>query len=169
MRATETMKTFGLILLVLGLALTVGPAEAQDACKTTFDIVGKSDNMWHQGSATNPTLTACPSQEITINAQAESGVHNIHVTGVAGAPAASQAIDEGSSAAYKFTAPASGSANYVCEFHSGTMKGTITFASTASAPTSGDGDGDKKTPGVQVLGVSIALLGAALILGRKQK
>lgn len=159
------MKLFGLTLVVLGLLLTVAPATAQEACKTSFDLVGRTDNLWHVGAATNPTLTACPGQEITLNAASESGVHNIAVDGVSGAPAASDAIDEGASYAYVFTAPASGSGTYVCKFHAGTMKGTINFASTAAVKTD---DGDKKeSPGVQVLGVTIALVGAALLVGRR--
>jgi plastocyanin len=163
------MKYFGLTLVVLGLLLNVAPASAEEACKTSFDLVGRVDNLWHVGAATNPTLTACPGQEITLNATSETGIHNIAVDGVSSAPAASDAIDEGSSYAYVFTAPASGSGTYVCKFHSGTMHGVLNFAATTEAASNDDADEKKESPGVQVLGVTVAMIGAALLIGRRKQ
>jgi len=162
------MKTFGLALILIGATLALVPATAQEACKTSFEITGKADNMWHVGAATNPALTACPEQSITINAVGEAGVHNIIVTGVTGAPAAMD-VNEGETAAYVFTAPASGSAQYVCQYHSSTMKGTMSFAaSSGSATPTPAANDDKDSPGLGALGVILALVGAVLVIGRRR-
>jgi hypothetical protein len=73
---------------------------------------------------------------------------------------------DGDEIEYKFTAPASGSKPYYCVPHkSSGMAGTVRVA--GSPDTGNGGEGGNDAPGVQAVGVAVAVLGAALLLRRK--
>ena len=157
------MKLVGLTLIVLGLALAgISQVSAADGGATAFTLKGHTDgstNYWTEGAGTahNPTLEVPASTEITITASSATGVHTLKV----GTGATSEAMDEGAAPiTVKFTSPASGDMAYVCTYHSD-MKGTFHVAGSATTTET------KKSPGTQVVGLSIALVGAALLLRRK--
>jgi plastocyanin len=162
-RATVTMKLLGLMLLVLGLAVAASPALAQGGGSTSFTLKGHTDgasNYWTQGDATdkNPTLEVPANTAITLTVSAASGAHTIKV----GGKDASNVFSQGDAAiTYSFTSPATGNVDYVCTIHSTDMKGQFHVAGTAST------EPEKKSPSLQVVGVSLALLGAALLVRRK--
>lgn len=159
------MKTLGLTLVTLGLVLSAAPlAASQEEGQTAFTLTSHTENgafYWtlEGQTAKNPTLVVTPNAEITITIKnTDGGFHNLQV----GSNPPSEYIEaEGDEKTYTFTAPASGTLDYFCVPHkSSGMKGTIRVAGTAV-------EEKKESPGVQVVGVSIALLGAALILRRR--
>lgn len=170
-RGAVTMRTLGLTFLTLGLLVAAVPAAtAQDACQTAFTLVGKEDLNWYleSGTAPNPTLTGCPDETITFTLEVEGGVpHNFAIQGVAGAPPATDPFTEGDTQTYEFTAPASGSATYICTIHPSTMKGTINFASTSGGNGGGNGENTNDSPGFGIAFLALAAVGAALVLRRK--
>lgn len=168
------MKSLGLTLLTLGLLVAFAPtAPAQDAGKTAFTLTTHADGStyYFQGEdgTKNPTLTVPANTEITITLKnVGDAVHNIQVDG---SDASEYVQADGDEVTYKFTSPASGSKDYWCVPHkSSGMRGMVKVAgsgddgTTTSTPS---GDGEKKSPGVQLVGVSVALVGAALLLRRK--
>lgn len=166
------MRTLGLTFVTLGLLVAAVPAAtAQDACQTAFTLVGKEDLNWYLegGTAPNPTLTGCPGDAITFTLEVEGGVpHNFAIQGVDGAPPATDPFSEGDTQTYEFTAPASGSATYICTIHPSTMKGTINFAETAGANgDGGNGENTNDSPGFGIAFLVLAAVGAALVLRRK--
>ncbi|HEX2022733.1 MAG TPA: hypothetical protein VHH36_08460 [Candidatus Thermoplasmatota archaeon] len=158
------MKLIGICLILLGLA-AVPVASAQEACKTSFTLVGKEDSKWYLdgAGAANPTLTACPSSAITFTVRTEGSLpHNFQVQN---GPEATATLGDGEEATYTWNSGAAGSsATYVCLLHGTGMSGRINVAQTAGAATGGD---EKKSPGLELAGLAIALAGAALVLRRK--
>ena len=164
------MKTFTIALLAMGLLVALAPAaSAQDACKSSFDLVGKDDLKWYVdgGAAANPTITACPSTAVTFSLVTEgTQVHNFQVQG-GGAPAATATFAEGDDPVeYAWTTPASGSFKYICVIHGTAMSGTVNVASTASATPTG-GDESKDSPGFEVVFLGLAAVAVALLYRRK--
>jgi len=157
------MKSFGLLLLVAGLALAATPAHAADAGKTSFVLKGHSDggqNFWTEGDGTtrNPTLDVPAGATITLTVSSVAGTHEMKV----GDKEASAPLNEGDPAVtYTFTAPASGNVQYICPFHMGDMKGNFHVAGSST-------EEPKKSPGTQVVGVFVAMLGAALIVASRR-
>lgn len=167
------MKTFGLILIVAGFALAAVPASAQETGATSFTLETHTEGgggyfQLEGQTARNPRLVVPASTEITVTLKGmDDGVHNIQV---AGSSASEFVTAAGETVTYTFTSPASGTVEYWCVPHKGAgMKGTVAVA--GSEPTTGTppADGGNDTPGVQIVGVAIAMLGAALIIGRRSK
>lgn len=155
------MKAFGFLLLLSGLVLVAVPAQAAD--QTTFHLVGKANGgsyAWFlDGAGTaNPDLNVPANTQITITFESADDVpHTLKVgsNAVCGGNGVTSA-DGPQTCTFN-----SGSANadYVCTIHPD-MKGTVKVAG-ASTET-------KKSPGTQVLGLGLALVGAALIAARKR-
>ena len=160
------MRVLGTLLLVTGLALLSLPALAQETGKTSHVLVAKSQSgafIWtdEAGTATNPPLVVPPNTQVTITIKQgeDDGIpHNIKV-GTGETSRQVSALDD--TLDYTFT---SGTANvpYICAIHPDTMKGTVRVA---GAPADG---GDNDAPGVGVLGVLVALLGASLVALRRR-
>lgn len=164
------MKSLGLTLLTLGLLVAFAPtAPAQETGQTSFTLTAHAEgNTFYfagEDGTRNPTLVVPASTEVTITLRnVGEGVHNIHVDG---ADASEFVQGDGDEVVYKFTSPASGSKQYWCDPHKGNgMQGTIRVAGSPDTGGNGDG-GNNESPGVQVVGVAAALLGAALLLRRK--
>jgi MYXO-CTERM domain-containing protein len=159
------MKTFGLSLIVVGLALAALPASAQDAGQTTFALethseAGSGYFTLAGETARNPTLVVPAGETITVTLTAMDGdgVHNIQVDG---ASASEYVQAEGDEVIYTFTAPASGTKQYFCFPHrSAGMGGTVQVAGSETTPENG-------SPALPLAGLAVALLGAALLLRRK--
>lgn len=162
------MKTLSLSLLALGLLAAVAPlsASAQATCQTSFDLVGTDANVWTIGGATNPTITACPGQEITFNVDIQTGTHNLQITpgGAVNGP-----WSDGEVGTVTYTAPASGTGQYVCTIHASTMKGTINFgAPSTTVTTTPAADNKNESPGFEVVGLALAGVAAALLYARRK-
>lgn len=148
-----------LLLATLLLALAATGAQGQS---TSFRLVSQltgQDYVWYLEGQTvrNPTLTVPAGETITIVASkgdTEEGIpHNIKV----GNNDASDFFDQiGASVTYTFKAPSSGTLQYLCEVHATTQKGTIKVAG-----------GDKESPGA-AMGALVALVGAAMLVGRRR-
>ena len=169
--ANGPMRVLATTLIVLGLALAALPATAQTSGQTSFTLTAKAkggDYVWADANGReNPTLTVPASQEITIVAQQDDqgGIpHNIKVGNQA--PSANFQ-DAGDSVEYKFTSPASGTVQYICTIHPGTMKGTISVAGADGGSGNGGETGDNDSPSLGVLGALVALAGVALLLARR--
>lgn len=164
------MKSLGLSLLTLGLLVAFAPAGgAQETGSTSFTLYGADDGgqFYFEGEdgTKNPTLVVPAGEEITVKLiNRGNSVHNIQVDG---SDPSDYVQTDGEEIEYKFTAPASGSKQYWCVPHkSSGMAGMVRVA--GSEVTNGDGNGGgNDAPGVQVVGVAVALLGAALLLRRK--
>ena len=163
------MKTIGLTMIALGLAVAALPADAQG--QTSFTLVTHSTSgsgyfTLEGETAQNPTLNVAPGETITITLKAADGdgVHNFKVDGEASGSDYVQAT--GDSVTYTFTAPASGTKEYFCEPHKGAgMKGLISAGgSTTTPPADGEENG---SPGFGLIGAIVALAGLALVLRRK--
>lgn len=154
------MKSFGFALLIVGIALLAVPATAADAGRTSFELKGHTDgadNHWTEGTATtkNPTLDVPASTPITVTFSSVTGTHQLKV----GDGASSAIVAEGDAAVtYTFTSPASGNVKYVCPLHGDQMSGQFHVAGSSTETPS-------KSPGLQVVGVVLALAGAALLVG----
>ncbi|GEM_PF-1270755 len=156
------MKTPGLALIVCGLVLAVIPATAQETGQTSFTLVGKPNAggfAWFLNGAgsPNPTLTVPANTQITFTVSSSDDTpHTFDAGGkvLEGTPFAS-------SDGAKTVTWTSGSSDttYACSIHPD-MKGTIHIAGTSA---------EKKSPGTQVLGVALAMIGAALLVARRQK
>jgi plastocyanin len=156
------MKSLGFLLLVAGIALAATPALAQSSSFTLNGEMVGGTYVWTDASgAQNPALSVTPGATITVNVDSKDGFHAFQVL----APVNAKSDDVDSTGTktttFTFTAPASGTATYDCPYHT-TMKGTMTFgaASATVTPT-------QKAPGVPVLGVAIAMIGAALLIVRR--
>lgn len=166
------MKTLGLTLVLLGFVLAAVPATAQDAGQTSFTLTthteGGGGYFTLEGqTAKNPTLVVPASTAITITMKgSDDGVHNIQVDGSAASDYVQSAAD---SVTYTFTSPASGSKGYWCVPHKGAgMAGTVQVAGSAQ-PTPPATDGEAKdSPGIATIGVLVAALGVALVVGRRK-
>lgn len=167
------MRVIATTLIVLGLALLAVPVHAQTTGQTSFTLTAASeggDYIWVDASGTrNPTLTVPAGEQITIIAQQgdEGGVpHNIKV----GTQAPSANFEAaGESVEYTFTAPASGTAEYICTIHPNTMKGTVRVAGADTGGNGGTGGetGDNDSPAFGLLGALVALAGVALLVARR--
>lgn len=158
------MRTLGLSLLVVGLALAALPAHAEQTGVTSYTLIAKNpDFVWtNDQGAQNPTIEVTGGQEITITVKNDPNQDGFHALQVGSGVKSDDIEKAGDSVTYKFTAPATGNVQYVCPYHPGTMKGTIHVAGSSVAP-----EGPKESPGVQALGVGLAFLGAALLLRRR--
>jgi len=168
------MKSLGLTLLTLGLLVAFAPtAPAQEEGQTSFTLTAHADGstFYFQGEdgTKNPTLVVPANTEITVTLRnVGEGVHNIHVDG---ASPSDYVQGDGDEITYTFTSPASGTKQYWCDPHkSSGMVGTVRVAGSPDTGGNGGGNGEtgnNESPGVQVVGVAVALLGAALLLRRK--
>ena len=167
------MKTIGLTLIALGLALAALPAGAQG--QTSFTLEAHSEGgggyfTLEGETARNPTLNVAPGETITITLKAadSEGVHNVKVDGEAAGSEYVTALDE--TVTYTFTAPTTGTKEYFCEPHRGAgMKGLVSAGgSTATTSTGENGGGQTNgSPGFELVGALVALAGLALVLRRK--
>lgn len=165
------MKTFGLSLIVLGLALAALPASAQETGQTSFTIEthteGGAGYFTLAGeTARNPTLVVPAGETITVTLKGtDAGVHNMQVDGASASEYVQSPTDE---VTYTFTAPESGSKQYWCVPHKGSgMVGTVRVAGSDAEPTNGGSEGGNESPGLPLAGFAVALVGAALLLRRK--
>lgn len=164
------MRSLPLLILALGLAVTAIPAGAQETGKTSFTLVSAQNNadyVWREegGTSNNPALIVPANAQITFTVKKGTdpdGIpHNLKV----GTTAESEEtiMNAGDEFTYTTTAPASGSAEYVCTIHPTTMKGTMRVAGTG-----GDGgDGENGAPGFALAAVVVGLAGAALLVRRR--
>ena len=167
------MKSLGLPLVALGLLVAFAPVGgAQETGQTSFTLYGvdSGGQFYFEGEdgTKNPTLVVPAGEQITVKLiNRGNSVHNIQVDG---SEASEYVQTDGEELTYTFTAPASGSKQYWCVPHkSSGMAGTVRVA---GSPDTGNGggngtDGDKDSPGIQVAGIAVALVGAALLLRRK--
>lgn len=160
------MKSLGIALIFVGLVLAVAPSIS--AQSNTFSISSKDNGggnfVWTDasGATTNPPFTASAAgASITLTAtNADGGFHGLEVKD--GSTQLKKGDDigaKGDTSTITFTLPSSGSVTYDCPYHSTTMHGTISVAGATTTT--------KKSPGTQLVGVSIAMIGAALLLRRK--
>lgn len=154
------MKSLGIGLLIFGLLVALVPADAQG---TSFTVKSKDKGggnfIWvgSDGATENPSFNVDAGASFTITAiNDDGGFHALKV----GDKKGDDIPNKGDQAVVTFTAPASGSVSYECPYHP-SMKGTVTVG-TASAATP-----EKKSPGVELVGISIAIVGAAMLLRRK--
>lgn len=166
-RGAVTMKALGIIALIVAASFAVAPtAGAQEACKTEFSLVGKTDLNWHDAAgAINPTLTACPDSDVVFSISIEGATpHDFEIQGTdVSIPAMSE---EGVTETATWSTPASGTFTYICNIHPQTMTGTINVAQTATGGDNG-GDGSNDSPGFGIVLVGIAGIAAALLARRK--
>jgi plastocyanin len=162
------MKSLGLSLIAFALTMQALPASAAEMGVTTFTIVAHDDNGYYwtlEGqTAHNPTIQVEPGKEITVTVKADAAATSLHNFAADKDSTGSDYVgkDGEASATYKFTAPASGTVPYYCVPHkSSGMAGTLSTSSTDATPP------PKASPTVQVVGVTIAMLGVALLLRRK--
>lgn len=160
------MKFLGLSMIALGLLAAAVPATAQETGETSFTIyaVDEGGQFFFEGAdgTKNPTLVVPAGAEITVKLiNRGNNVHNMHVDG---STASEYVQADGDEITYTFTAPASGSKDYWCDPHkSAGMKGVVRVAGAAVE------NGDKnESPGVQTLGVVLAMVGAALVVSRRR-
>lgn len=160
------MRTLGLSLLVVGLALAAAPATAVTGTSFTLASVTKgSDIYWALNDANgekNPRLEVPAGASVTITVNnADGGFHNLKVGGTVNQK--TENIEaEGDTKTLTFTMPASGTLEYVCEYHASTMKGTIAIQGAATTM-----EEKNESPGLALLGSLVALVGVALVLRRK--
>jgi plastocyanin len=156
------MRTFGLFLLAAGLALAAVPAVAQETGATAFTLIAKNPEfVWaNEQGQENPTLVVPAGQQVTVTVKNDADQEGFHSLQVKGQDKSEDIEDAGQTVTYTFTAPASGSVEYVCPYHATTMKGTVRVAGSAV-------EEKKESPGLQVVGLGLAFLGAALVLRRK--
>ena len=165
------MKTVGITMIVLGLALAALPASAQGQTSFTLETRTEGGGGYFTlagETQRNPTLNVEPGAEITVTLKGtDDGVHNFCV----GSDCSEFVTAVGEEQVFTFTAPSSGTVEYFCQPHKGAgMKGTVSAGGAASTPTqnTGNGEGNNDTPGLGVLGVAIAIVGVALVVGRRQ-
>lgn len=170
------MKTIGLTMIALGLAVAALPADAQGQTSFTLEThtEGSGGYFTFAGeTAHNPTLNVAPGQPITITVKGtDDGFHNIcykDSTTCATGGADGYVEKAGDTITLTFTAPASGTAEYFCMPHKGAgMKGTINAGGATTTPEGNDGDDkDNDSPGFGLAGALVALAGLALVLRRK--
>lgn len=169
----RTLAFIALAALVAVPALASAKSYDFEAYDVYFTLAGET--------AHNPALTVEAGENVTINL-VQKGVqpHNWVIDGVAGAkaPATGFVTAAGQTANATFTAPASGTYRYYCQAHPTDMKGSFTIASAGGdmgdddmgddgGDSGADMDDEKKSPGVEVIGV-LAVVGAALILARRK-
>lgn len=164
-RDSVTMKSLGISLLLVGVLLAALPANAQSS--TTFAIKshdnGGGNYVWQNDAGqSNPTLNVAPGATFTVTAtNDDGGTHQLKV----GDQTSPDTIDtKGATASVTMTAPQSGTIKYECPLHPTQMVGTITVG-TASVTTSTP---EKKSPGTQLVGMTIAIVGAALLLAQRK-
>lgn len=163
------MKTLGLSLLTLGLLVAFVPSTgAQESGQTTFNLkaVSEGTNYYFQSEdgKKNPELVVPANTEITVTiTNVGDGVHNICFA--ANDKCSDYVQANGDTATLTFNSGSAGG-QYFCLPHKSTgMAGQVRIAGQQT--TNGGDDGEKKSPGIAVLGVSAALVGAALLLRRK--
>ena len=158
------MRTLGFLLLVVGLAFAAFPATAQQTGLTSFTLLAKNPAfVWaDEAGATNPTIEIAGGQQITVTVKNDPAQDGFHALQVGNGAKSADIESKGDETVHTFTAPTTGSVEYVCPYHPTTMKGTFRVA--GSAPETGE---KNESPGVQALGLGIAFLGAALVLRRK--
>lgn len=166
------MKTLGIPFIVLGLALALAPATAQDGGQTSFTLSTTQDGgqfvFVGEDGTTNPTLVVPASTEITVTLRKGDDAAGIpHNIKVGDQDASDDVANEGDEVTYTFTSPASGTTSYVCVYHATTMVGDVQVAGSDGNGGGNGEDGGNGTPGVQLVGVAIAAVGAALLLRRK--
>jgi plastocyanin len=156
------MKTLGLALIVCGLVLAAVPAFAQETGQTSFTLVGKPNAggfAWFLNGAgsPNPTLTVPANTEITFTVSSADDTPHTFKASDKSILSTPFAASDGAQTA-KWTSGAADT-TYECTLHPD-MKGTIHVAGAAAT---------KKSPGLQVAGVVVAMLGAALFVARRSK
>lgn len=108
----------------------------------TFTLVSRNAGGFHwvlEGQTQrNPALTVPAGAEVTINIVNGDGIpHNLAVAGLGKTPTIG---NEGDTASLKFTAPASGSIQYVCEIHPADMRGSVRIQSAGGGGNQGGGE-----------------------------
>lgn len=157
------MRSPGIFLLALGLALAALPAHAQEGGVTSYTLIARNPEfVWaNEQGAVNPTIEVAGGQQITITVKNDPDQDGFHSLQVKGSPKSDDVQEAGQTITYTFTAPESGSVAYDCPYHPSSMKGTIRVAGSPAEPAKNE------SPGVQAFGVGVALLGAALLLRRR--
>jgi heme/copper-type cytochrome/quinol oxidase subunit 2 len=161
-RAAVSMRIAPLLLLTAGLVLVALPTTDAQSGSTTFNLVGKpngSSFAWYQDGAgsPNPTLTVPASTQITFTlSSADSTPHTFEVGSTV---LVKDAFDSTAGPQTATWTSGTSDTTYSCTIHPD-MKGTIHIAGTSASPT-------KASPSTQVVGVAMALMGAALLLRRK--
>lgn len=156
------MKSLGLFLIAVGLVLPIVPAQAEGS--TSFDLEAHfTDGAYYFTVAgkteRNPTLTVPANTVITINLKNTGDVpHNFcFVTDTA----CSEYVNaDGDTTTFTFNSGASGGAYHCLPHKSSGMKGTVAIAGAAPPE-------EKASPGIEVFGIALAGLAAALLLRRK--
>lgn len=156
------MKSLGLVLIAVGLVLPIVPAQAEGS--TSFELEAHfTDGAYYftnKGSTThNPTLVVPANTEITVTITNSGDIpHNFCFASDA---ACSDYVNAaGESTTFKFNSGAAGG-EYHCLPHKSTgMKGTVAIAGAAPVE-------EKKSPGVELVGIALAGVAAALLLRRK--
>lgn len=160
------MRTFGFLLIVAGFTLAAASASAVTGDTFTLASVTKGGDIhWALNDANgekNPRLEVPAGAEVTLKiVNADNGFHNLKVGGAVNKK--TENIEaQGDEQTLTFTAPQSGTVEYVCEYHASTMKGVIAVQGSG-APA----EEKNESPGLQVVGVLLALLGAALVVARR--
>ncbi|MFA5861065.1 MAG: plastocyanin/azurin family copper-binding protein [Candidatus Thermoplasmatota archaeon] len=158
------MKSIGFILFSAGLILAAVPAQAQSSGQTSFDLETHGDGTafyFTLKGATehNPTLTVPADTEIMVTITNTGDVPHNFCDSFDG-ECSDYVQTTGEKATFMFKS-GSTAGTYYCLPHRPTgMVGTIAIAGQSSTP-------EKKSPGTELVGISIALVGAALVLRRK--
>jgi plastocyanin len=172
------MKSLGIALVVFGLVLSVAPlSQAQSGVTLTTKDKGGGNFVFVDSSGNeNPDVSVPPGTSVTLTiakgSDSPGTPHNLEILDSSGKVLvkSDDVSNSGDTGQATFTSPASGTLTYQCAYHSTTMHGTIKLGAAGSSVTTsaaGGSGGGKKSPSVQVVGVSIALVGAALLLRRK--
>lgn len=99
----------------------------------------------------NPTLRFPPGAEVTITiVNVDPGFHNLRVDLPSGPIKTGNIQDLGDTQTLTFTAPESGSFQYLCEYHQATMKGQVSIGETGAGGGADAGDIDTGVTGEAV-------------------
>lgn len=160
-------------LLLGGLLLATATAQAQTG-QTSFTLVGHGDAGYYftlEGATEkNPTLVVPANTQITITLKgAGTDSHNVCFNANSacstGGDGSGYVTGEAETATLTFNSGATGG-DYWCLPHKGSgMAGKVQVAGATTTPPT---DGGNKSPGLEVAGVAVALVGAAVLLAQRR-
>lgn len=164
-----TMKSIvGFTLLAVGALLAAVPAQAQESGQTSFTLVTNAEGGTYyftlEGqTARNPDLVVPANTEITVTIKGtDDNVHNVCF--VESTKCSQYVQAEGETQTLTFNSGANGGIYFCAPHKAAGMQGNVRIAGSTTTPTGGD---QNKSPGVELVGVALAALGAALVLRRK--